>query len=358
MGRQMPYQRLILLFGHQNNEQGELSDVARARCDTAIQLFKESAGKANVYVLPTGAFGNHFNTTDQPHSFYLTRYLISQGVDAAQILPGTESSNTFEDCVSARKIVTAGRVDEVIAVTSEYHVPRVKFILDRLFQGINFSVYESPTPPECLKAEEKEENKRFKKLKEDWPPKYIPSVDMDLNKMVYEEAIGEHRHYDTVSLAVVTAMLVVAASPFVANLNDFIPKDGKARASVFLVAAAIDFLLLHIYWRAAHNAYVARHIMRNIEIALDCRGFSAGYERRGSRTFPIKSAVTCLGAGMMLALIIAAAICVYGWSQNIIRQFAFVAAWIALFIVLGFAFPIYWWLRDKLWPANNNRNDS
>lgn len=341
----MPYQRLILLFGHHNDEQGKLSDIARARCDTAIQLLKDSP--RNVCVLPTGAFGKHFNTTDQPHSFYLSRYLIDSGVSPELILPGTESSNTFEDCARARHIVIDRHVNEVVAVTSDYHVPRVRFILEKVFQGIRFSIQPSPTPADFKIAEEMEEKKRFKKLKNDWPPKYIPAADNCLNKMVYEEAIGEHRHYDTVSLAVVSAMLVVGASPFAgANFSDLIPKVGLARASVFLVAAVIDFFLLHIYWRAAHNASVARHIMRNIEIALDCRGFSASYDHHGSRTIPMKHAVTLLGMGMMLVLIVVAAISWYGWKQNVPRQVAFVASCIVLFVLGGYALPISRWLRD------------
>lgn len=237
-------------------------------------------------------------------------------------------------------------INEVVAVTSEYHSPRVRFILDRVFQEINFCAHKSPNPPGCTEAEKKEEKEKFRKLKKNWPPKYIPATE-DLDKMVYEEAIGEHRHYDTVSLAVVSAMLVVGASPFAgANFSDLIPKVGLARASVFLVAAVIDFFLLHIYWRAAHNAYVARHIMRNIEIALDCRGFSASYDHHGSRTIPMKHAVTLLGMGMMLVLIVAAAISWYGWKQNVPRQVAFVASYIVLFVVGGYALPIFRWLRD------------
>lgn len=339
----MPYQRLILLFGHHNDEQGKLSDIARARCDTAIQLLKDSP--RNVCVLPTGAFGKHFNTTDQPHSFYLSRYLIDSGVSPELILPGTESSNTFEDCARARHIVIDRHINEVIAVTSDYHVPRVRFILEKVFQGIRFSIQPSPTPADLKVAEEMEEKKRFKKLKNDWPPKYIPAAE-DLNKMVYEEAVGEHRHYDTVSLAVVTAMLVVGAFPFAATASDLIPKAEKARASVFLVAAAIDFFLLQIYWRAAHNAFIARRVMRNIEIALESRGFSASYDPQSSRTFPMKTAITFLGIGMMLVLIIAAAISWYGWNKNVPRQLAFAAICIVFFVLGGFAFPISRWLRD------------
>jgi len=291
----MSSKRLLILFGHENSGD-QLSAVAMSRCNTAIELARDDP---SLLVLPTGAFGKHFNTTSKPHWRYLAHYLIDRGIPQSQILPGTDSSNTIEDCLRARKIAVDGRFDEVIAVTSDYHVPRVEFVLNRLFAGIAFRVHGAPTPKECQETEGAKERKSFRRLKKEWitPPLYKGKDDFP--RAIYAECANEQRHYDTVSLAPVTAILVVAAFPF---LNDLAVAD-KTRAVIFWAAAGINALLLAIYLRAAQAARFARQVLKMIEIAYEQPGFSANYDPRRSRfTLPMKWAVVILGLGVILIL--------------------------------------------------------
>ena len=76
---------LLVLFGHENNMAGELSAVARSRCNAAIALFNTVP---NATLLPTGAFGEHFNTGERMHAQYLPEHLVSKGVPRDKILQG------------------------------------------------------------------------------------------------------------------------------------------------------------------------------------------------------------------------------------------------------------------------------
>jgi hypothetical protein len=351
----MPYNQLIVLFGHENSDR-KLSAVARTRCELAAQLLEKFP---EARVLPTGAFGKHFNTTNHPHHFYLAEYLKTKGVKSHSILPGTDTSNTFEDCVAVRKIATEERYNEVLAVTSEYHAERVNFILERVMPDIPFTLFPAVTPSESLPGEKIKERKSFKRMKGQWPPKYVPSSNPELNKMVYEEAVSEHRHYDTISLAIVSAILVVSAFPFVASFNTILAvnKLGKAGAAVFWMAAAIDFLLLHLYLRAAHNAAIARRILRNVEMACDLAGFSASYYASSSWTIPIRLAVTILGAAMIFILTASGAVVWRGWEGHVCRIAIFSGAVLLTLGVICLLMPGYWWTQSRTRYKSLTRKD-
>jgi uncharacterized SAM-binding protein YcdF (DUF218 family) len=54
---------LIVLFGNENDEDGNLSAIALERCTRAAQLAKQYP---EGFILPTGAFGD-FNRSAWPH---------------------------------------------------------------------------------------------------------------------------------------------------------------------------------------------------------------------------------------------------------------------------------------------------
>ncbi len=265
-------QPLILLFGHKNFSQGQLSEVAISRCNVAIDLL---AQHSNAIVLPTGAFGEHFNRTDRVHSSYLRNYLTNHGVEEGRVLLGTDSSNTLEDCLCARKLVLDNSYSSVIAVTSEYHSPRVRYIFDRIFRGIEFSIREANTPPEFIDNEKRKEKASFDRLKRNWvtPPLY--KKDAPFPDTVYEATANDQRHYDTISLGAVTGAIVLSGIV----LQTLMTATGTLpKAAIFCAVALIDFCLLVIYERCSATARTARRSMRLTEIGFDVRGFSANYD--------------------------------------------------------------------------------
>jgi DUF218 domain len=93
--------KVAILLGETNNDQGSLSDVAKARCQVAISLLN---GDLDLKVLPTGSFGP-FNPSDKAHGQLLTDHLLNNEVSPTRILPYTNSTNTLEDALCARKTI-------------------------------------------------------------------------------------------------------------------------------------------------------------------------------------------------------------------------------------------------------------
>lgn len=308
----MTNKSLILLFGHENTSAG-LSAVASVRCDCAIDLLRILDQKTpGSVILPTGTFGKFNKGGGRPHASYIADYLRKKEVSDTRILPGTDSTNTFEDCLCARKVILDGGFDDVHVVTSDYHAPRVRVILGNVFRDIKFVIHEATTPPECEAKERCKERRSVKQLVSDWitPPLY--QVGAKFPEQIYEAAANDQHHYDTISLAVVTAIVIISAFPF---FSDVVVFSGKWRATVFVVDALIILALFTIYERAARTARTARRTLRAIEIGFGAYGFSANYDpaRLFARCFPtIKFAVSLLTLGMLVSLVATALCIVFG----------------------------------------------
>src|SRR4051812_47111030 len=92
---------IVVVLGAPNSPTGELSPIAKARIDRAIDLVFE---KDEAVLLLTGGFGN-FNPAPKPHADYLKEYAISRGVPDHRILVCPESANTVEDAAYARDLL-------------------------------------------------------------------------------------------------------------------------------------------------------------------------------------------------------------------------------------------------------------
>jgi uncharacterized SAM-binding protein YcdF (DUF218 family) len=121
---------VIIVLGSPNDEQGNLHSIAVERCECALRLSTENP---DWELLLTGGFGAHFNTTGQPHVFYLQRWLRERGVPVTAFLPFAESRNTIEDAGLARPIVLATGARNALVVTSDYHLDRARFVFEREF---------------------------------------------------------------------------------------------------------------------------------------------------------------------------------------------------------------------------------
>ncbi len=132
----------IVLLGAPNDEHGNLSAMAKERCD---QAYAESVRHPDALILPTGGFGAHFNVTDKPHAFYTRNYLVGKGVDPSRFLSGAESGNTIQDAALAVPILQAAGVTDILLVTSEFHVERASFLFGRALEGTGISMSVSPS---------------------------------------------------------------------------------------------------------------------------------------------------------------------------------------------------------------------
>ena len=106
---------IIIILGAYNDEKGNLSSIGIERCSKVLRVYRENPGYK---ILPTGGYGDHFNTTGKPHAFYYEQYLIEHGIPADDILEYAESKNTIEDAQLTKPIIEKYRT--VISVSTDW----------------------------------------------------------------------------------------------------------------------------------------------------------------------------------------------------------------------------------------------
>ncbi len=127
---------LIIVLGSPNDDQGNLSRMALARAKAALSSFKKHP---SYKFLLTGGYGKGFNKTNKPHAFYLKKYLQSQGISEASFVEFAESSYTADDAFKALPIVKKYQPKELLIISSDFHMERVKYIFDKVFFGYSLS---------------------------------------------------------------------------------------------------------------------------------------------------------------------------------------------------------------------------
>jgi len=129
------------LLGSPNDNQGNLLSLAHERVLHAISEYKKTGFK----ILPTGGFGEHFNTSDKPHAYYLKQNLISLGIPEIDILEFALSANTFEDAKLSKQIIDRTDTKNIHVVSSDFHLERVRIIFEKEFIDYHLSFSGSTT---------------------------------------------------------------------------------------------------------------------------------------------------------------------------------------------------------------------
>ncbi|MCX6811156.1 MAG: YdcF family protein, partial [Candidatus Berkelbacteria bacterium] len=127
---------IIIVLGSFNDEKGNINYIAKSRLNAGIKKLKE---KDSYKLLLTGGFGRHFNTTNNPHAYYAKKYCLKNGIMPENILDFVESGNTVEDAYFSKPIIDKYRPEEVTIVSSDFHLPRVKYIFNKIFFGRKLS---------------------------------------------------------------------------------------------------------------------------------------------------------------------------------------------------------------------------
>lgn len=154
----------VVVLGSPNDQEGRLSSLAIERCEQALIEHKR---RPDAYILPTGGWGAHFNTTEHPHAYYLRQFFIASGVCERQILECAESANTIEDAKLTKPIVERHGISELIVVTSDFHVARAEFLFRREFHDVAllFSPAKTHLPEADLRHLKHHEEKALARLK-------------------------------------------------------------------------------------------------------------------------------------------------------------------------------------------------
>ncbi len=140
---------VIVVLGSPNDAQGNLLSIALERCTQAFAVYQRNPTYA---VLPTGGWGQHFNTTEKSHGHYIRQELSSRGIPDSAFLPCAESSNTIEDAALAHPILDLYPGAELIVVTSDFHEARARFLFEREFpdRNITFSTSATKLPADTI----------------------------------------------------------------------------------------------------------------------------------------------------------------------------------------------------------------
>jgi hypothetical protein len=126
---------VIVVLGSPNFPDGTLGPIALDRLLGCLGIFDPTKHK----ILCTGGFGAHFNTSPVAHANYLKDFLIQKGVPSTAFLPLALSSNTVEDAVMSKSILKEVEYKNLLILTSEYHLARVKFIFTEILKDFNLS---------------------------------------------------------------------------------------------------------------------------------------------------------------------------------------------------------------------------
>jgi len=155
----------IVLLGAPNDEAGNLSSIAVERCDQALSEYQQHP---TAKILPTGGRGDHFNTTDHPHGFYTRQHLVKQGVPEEVFLEYAESTNTIEDPLCAKPILERHQIEALIIVTSDFHVPRARFLFEQVFPGVEMRFSAAKTHLDAAELEQRQahEKNALKRLRQ------------------------------------------------------------------------------------------------------------------------------------------------------------------------------------------------
>lgn len=120
---------ILIVLGSPNSQLGELSTISKSRLDYCKTIFK----KGNL-VICTGGWGAHFNTAIKPHATYAKEYLFKKGLLENDFLEIAKSSNTVDDAVKIKPIISKLKNIKLTIITSDYHLNRVKLIFNQILE--------------------------------------------------------------------------------------------------------------------------------------------------------------------------------------------------------------------------------
>lgn len=126
----------IIVLGAQVKPDGTPSVQLQWRIDAAVKAWREH----NSLIVVCGAQGGN---EPAPEAHVMREELIRQGVPADSILMDDKSINTKQNIDNAMALLEGHEVDQVLIVTSDYHLPRAMAIAKDA--GLEASGLGSPT---------------------------------------------------------------------------------------------------------------------------------------------------------------------------------------------------------------------
>jgi uncharacterized SAM-binding protein YcdF (DUF218 family) len=129
-----------VVLGHANDGRGQLTPIGQSRCDKAAALFMLDPRHK---ILCTGGIAESFNQTKIPNGAHAQAYLRQSGIPKRAFLDVALSRFTLEDATLSKPILHAYAADDLLLVTSDFHMPRAKLLFSKIFPELNVSCYAS-----------------------------------------------------------------------------------------------------------------------------------------------------------------------------------------------------------------------
>lgn len=144
---------LIIILGSPNKDDGELLPMALGRLQKGYDIFQEKNPAGDEWLVTlTGGYGEHFNKAEQPHVYYAIKHILNLGVPFDNLTAPSMSCDTVEDAVKSQSTIEKYQPEEIIVVTSDFHVDRVKYIFETLYPDHNITVVGDEYLPSCDEA--------------------------------------------------------------------------------------------------------------------------------------------------------------------------------------------------------------
>lgn len=155
--------KILVVLGSPNSSDGELCAISKSRLNYCINIF----AKGNLLVC-TGGWGAHFNTAKYAHAHYAKAYLIEQGLSENDFLDFALSKHTVDDAVKLIPILEPFKNPNVVVITSDYHLERVKLIFTEILKNYSLKFIGVTSNLSKLEYNDlvKHENKRVQAIKE------------------------------------------------------------------------------------------------------------------------------------------------------------------------------------------------
>lgn len=127
---------VLVVLGSPNSPDGVLSDISKSRLDFCLNLYTKGD-----FVLCTGGWGDHFNTSKNPHAEYCKAYLTKNDILESAFLDFALSSNTVDDAIKVKPIVESIKHPQLKIITSDYHLERVKLIFNEILKPFELEFF-------------------------------------------------------------------------------------------------------------------------------------------------------------------------------------------------------------------------
>lgn len=129
---------LIIVFGCRTYGYTP-GDQLKCRLDVAYELLDELDGSVCIV---SGVEGKNEGVAE---AYSMCEYLVSRGIARERIYTEAASRNTYENIELSKEVIAENGIeyDRIIGVSSDFHIPRVKYLLD--YYGLEAVTVSAPS---------------------------------------------------------------------------------------------------------------------------------------------------------------------------------------------------------------------